>query len=48
MFKRNTKKANQTNSNAQEDWQISVIEVLELDPWQYFQKPVRVYSKVKV
>ena len=47
MFKRNQNKAAQTKSNFQEEWQISVIEVLELDPWNYFKKPALAYSKVK-
>lgn len=48
MFKRNVKTAPQTNSSSQEEWQISVIEILELDPWNYFKKPALAYSKVKV
>ena len=47
MFKRNLKKTAQPNSNFQDEWKISVIEVLELDPWKYFAKPALAYSKVK-
>lgn len=47
MFKRDVKKPVQLKSNLQEEWQIPVIEVLELDPWKYFKKPALAYGKVK-
>ena len=46
MFKRDVKKPVQLKSNLQEEWQISVIEVLELDPRKYFKKPGLAFGKV--
>ncbi|WP_157951214.1 hypothetical protein [Cyanothece sp. BG0011] len=48
MFNRGVKTTPKTESNYQEEWKISVIEVLELDPWKYFQKSAYSYSKVRI
>ncbi|MDJ0731176.1 MAG: hypothetical protein QNJ33_14415 [Crocosphaera sp.] len=47
MFNRDMKTATRTGSNYQKEWQISVVEILELDPWKYFKKPVLSYSKIR-
>ncbi|MDJ0660948.1 MAG: hypothetical protein QNJ42_15885 [Crocosphaera sp.] len=47
MFNRGTKTAATTESSYQEEWHISVVEILELDPWKYFKTPVLAYSKVR-
>jgi hypothetical protein len=48
MFKKNSVTTFQPKSDNQEEWQISVMEVLELDPWKFFAKPIPIYSKVRV
>jgi hypothetical protein len=45
MFKKNSVTTSRQKSDNQEEWQISVMEVLELDPWKFFAKPVPVYSQ---
>ncbi len=47
MFNNNVTKTTQSESNLEEEWHISVIEILELDPWKYFKKPTLAYSKVR-
>ena len=47
MFNKNVTRTTHGESNLQEDWHISVIEILELDPWKYFKKPTLAYSKVR-
>ncbi|MGK7955203.1 MAG: hypothetical protein AB4063_08065 [Crocosphaera sp.] len=48
MFNKKGTKPTQGESNLQEEWHISVIEILELDPWKYFKKPTPAYSKLRI
>lgn len=38
MSKNNTSSSSQSPGKQQEEWKISMIEVLELNPWQFFSQ----------
>ncbi|MEA5536346.1 hypothetical protein [Crocosphaera sp. XPORK-15E] len=31
-----------------QDWYISIVEILELDPWKFFHQSIPISAKVKI
>ncbi len=46
MLKNNCSSSSKSVGKQQEDWEVSMIEILELNPWEFFSKPSLAYSTV--
>ena len=47
MLKNKKYSSSKSFDKKQAEWEVSMIEILELHPWQFFTKPSLAYSKVR-